>query len=177
MIRVDKDERFPLTVAVIDENTGSMAVGKTVYYDVRTHPDDSSLTPTMSGVLEESVVEPGVYSTTLFFSESGQYVAYTSCSGFTSGAEDIIVEEDNLVDLVKQNRYYNISVEDVVRENAIPTVSQTTRKVAMGNTDYVINAIKWDAEPDWNHTTISGVIYAWYKNLDDDVPYKMAGPV
>jgi hypothetical protein len=176
MIRVDKNEQFPMTVALVDENTGGMATGETVYYEVRSLPGETALSPPVAGILTESSVEDGIYETTLSFSAAGKYLFYATCSGFTTNTEDILVNEESLYDLTKQNRHYNISVEDVIRENAIATASQTIRKVAVGNTDYIVNKIKMDSDSDWSGTTASGVIYAWYKDLSDSVPYKMGGP-
>lgn len=177
MIRVNINETFPITVALVDETAGVMASGRSIHYDFRLHPNDQPLSPPIAGYLVESVAEDGVYSKSFSLTDPGHYIVYTSCSGFSSGAEDVIVEEDNLVQLVKQNRHYNISVEDVIRENAVATASQTTRNVSVGNTDYIINKIKLDADLDWSTpTTVSGSIYAWYRTLEDDIPYKMGGP-
>jgi hypothetical protein len=176
MIRVDINEQFPITVALIDESTGGMASGETVSYDVRSIPGEVALSPPVSGTLTESSVEEGVYKTNLSFSEAGKYLFYATCSGFTTNTEEIIVNEENIYELTKQNRHYNISVEDVIRENAIATASQTIRKVAVGNTDYIVNRIKVDSDSDWSGATTSGTIYAWYKDLSDSVPYKMGGP-
>jgi hypothetical protein len=177
-MRVNVNETFYITASLVDETTGYMATGKTVYYDLRLQPGDTALSPPVSGTLEESLVEAGVYSSSaLSLDTPGNYIAYTTSSGFTSEALDItILEEDPVADLVRQNRHYNTSVEDVIRTNTTATASQTLRKVGMGKTDYVITRLKADSDPDWTTSTVSGVIWAWYRNLDDDVPYKMAGP-
>ncbi len=175
MIRVNENETFSVTAALVDEVTFAAATNKTVYYDVRQPPGDVALSPPLSGILPESVIEPGLYTILTSISGAGTYVVYTTCSGFLSAAENIIVNEENIYELTKQNRAYNIFVEDVIRENPVSTASQTIRKVALGNTDYIINKIKSDLDVDWSTTTVSGAIYAWYKNETDDVPFRMAG--
>jgi hypothetical protein len=174
MIRVDINETFPIAVSLIDEETGALATGKTVLYDVRYVTDDP-LVPPISGTLIESTVEPGIYKSTGSISAPGQYIIYATCPGFVSSTEEIIVNPENIYVLTKQNRHYNISVEDVIRENPVPTSSQTIRKVPMGMTDYIITKIKKDDQPDWDITTTSGITYAWYRELDDRAPYKMGG--
>lgn len=178
MIRANVNENFPITVSLVDYTEGIMGTGKEVYYDFRHASTDTPLTPTMSGLLPESSVEPGVYSKLFSIDTEGDYIVYTSCSGFMSGAEDVVITTDEhaeLSDLIKQNRHYNLSVEEVIRENAVATASQTTRKVALGNTDYIVNKIKLDSDNDWSGTTVSGLVYAWYKSESDDVPYLMGG--
>jgi hypothetical protein len=176
MIRANINEQFTVTVSLVDESLGVMATGRTVYYDMRTYPGDGLLSPPSSGTLTESSVEAGVYSKSFTLSEAGEYIVYTSCNDFTSGAENITIDSDNLAALVKQNRHYNLGVEDVIRENAIATASQTARKVALGNTDYIINRIKYDGDIDWSGTVVSGIVYAHYRNESDSVPYLMGGP-
>lgn len=178
MIRANVGEQFPITVALTDEINGGMGTGQTVYYDFREQPSDTPLVPTMSGTLPESSTESGVYTKLFSISTAGEYIVYTSSTGFMSGAEDVVIEEnghEELAGLIKQNRNYNLSVEDVVRENAISTASQTVRKVALGNTDYIVNRIKLDSDGDWSGTMVSGIIYAHYRNESDSVPYKMSG--
>lgn len=175
MIRVDINEAFPVVVSLIDEETGQLATGQLVYYDIR-YVDDSPLIPAVSGILYESSVQPGIYKTTVSVPVAGQYIIYATCSGFISNTEELIVNSENIYDLVKQNRHYNISVEDVVRENTNPTASQLVRKVPLGMTDYIITKIKKDYHPDWDSTITSGVVYAWYRDWDDKAPYKMGGP-
>lgn len=175
MIRVDKGESFPITVALWDEITGSNASGRTVYYDVR-DDNDNPLTPALNGSLSESTTATGVYYTTLSIDNAGEYICYAYCDGFFSSSEEIIVNPENIYELAKQNRHYNISVEEVLRTNGTPTASQATRNVGMNKTDYIITKIKSDADSDWNTTTVSGIVYAWYKTLTDDLPYKMGGP-
>ena len=175
MKRANVNEIFLIVVSLIDETVAEMGTGETVYYDVRKQPGDTVLSPALSGTLTESTVEPGIYKTLVSIDDPGSYLVYATCSGFLVESEELVINEDNIADLVKQNRHYNISVEDVVRENTIATTSQTVRKVALGNTDYIINRIKSDTDSNWTTTTVSGVIYAWYRNESDDVPYKMSG--
>jgi hypothetical protein len=174
MIRVDRGESFPITVALWDEYTGENAAGQTVYYDVR-DMSDASLTPALSGTLTESTVTSGIYKTTLTVDTAGRYICYATCSGFFDSSEEILVNPENIYTLVKQNRHYNISVEEMVRTNATPTVSQTARNVPLQKTDYIITKIKLDTDSDWGSTTISGIVYAHYRTIDDQVPYKMGG--
>ena len=172
MIRVDKNEIFPILVSLIDENAGELAPGQTVYYDIR-KMDDSPLSPPVAGTLAESTVEPGIYRTEELLPADGRYVIYATCSGFITNTEEVLVNPESIYDLEKQNRHYNISVEDVLRENAVATPDQIVRKVALGNTDYVLTYIKNDYETTWSGTTTSGIVYAWYKDTSDRIPYKM----
>lgn len=174
MIRVDISEQFPIAVALVDESAGVLATGQTVYYDIR-DMNGLSLVPPVSGVLVESAVESGIYSTTESLPDTGQYIIYATCSGFLTNTEDVIVNAENIYSLVKQNRHYNISVEDVLRINAVPTASQTARNVDMGDTDYITSVIKRDGDSDWSGDVVTGVVYAWYESLSISVPYKMGG--
>ena len=172
MIRADISENFPITVALWDEETGQNVSGQTVYYDVRTMAD-ASLSPPLAGTLTESTVTSGIYRTTLSIDTAGEYVCYATCSGFYSSTEEILINPESIYDLAKQNRHYNISVEDVVRTNGVPTASQAVRNVPLNRTDYVITKIKDDSDSDWSSTTASGIVYAWYNSTDDTVPFKM----
>ena len=174
MIRVDVDETFPITAQVLDTDN-SLLYDQQVYYEI-TDSGDNFLSPRVSGIMTESTTSSGIYMADITIDTSGYYRVYATCSGVNVGSEDIVVNEENIYDLVKQNRHYNIGVEEVLRSNSIATVSQTTRKVAVGNTDYIINRIKLDSESDWSSSTVaSGNVYAWYKNETDSVPYKMGG--
>ena len=178
MIKVNVNEQFPVTVALVDETAGEMGIGKQVYYDIRQQPNDTLLSPTVNGFLPESTAVPGLYTKLFSIDTAGDYIVYTSCSGFVSGADDIIVTEDStetLSALIKQTRHFNLSVEDVIRENAVATASQTARNVALGKTDYIRHRIKADDASDWSGVTISGVVFAHYRNVGDDVPYLMGG--
>ena len=175
MIRVDKNEIFPILVSLIDENTGQLATGQTVYYDIR-QMDDFPLSPPVAGTLIESLVEPGIYRSSEYIPTDGEYIIYATCSGFITNTEEVIVNPESIYELEKQNRNYNVSVEDVIRENSSATPSQTVRKVALGNTDYIITKIKHDYETTWSGTSTSGIVYAHYRDESDSVPYLMGGP-
>jgi hypothetical protein len=170
MIRVTVNEVFPVTVSLVDETTGQVATGQDVYYDIRRQPNDAVLSPPVAGSLTESTIEPGIYNALESINQEGTYVVYATCSGFLPNTEEIIVAPN-------YNRHYNTAVEDVIRSSATPTASQAARKVGLGKTDYVITRIKPDHAADWTDpATVSGVVYAHYRELDDDVPFKMGGP-
>jgi len=174
MIRVNVSEQFPITVALLDEETGEAATGQIVYYDVRKQPGDVSLSPPIAGTLSESTVEAGIYTMLSNISESGTYIIYATCSGFISSTEEVIVNEEDIYEVVKQSRHYNISVEDVLRTETTPTADQIVRKVPLGRTDYVITRIKRDEDIDWSGThVVEGRVYAHYRNDTDLVPYRM----
>ncbi len=173
MIRVDINETFTIAAQLIDEETESLATGRTVYYDIRDSATDAILSPPVSGTLTESTVQTGLYKTTESIPTAGQYLIYTTASGFLANSEELIVNSENIYNLTKQNRFYNISPEDVVRENAVATASQTVRNVPMGYTDYVITKVRADDDNDWDTTTVSGVTYAWYTSISETVPYRM----
>jgi hypothetical protein len=177
MIRVDKNEQFIITVALLDENTNQNVSGQTVYYDIR-DTLDVPLSPPASGVLNESSIEPGIYRTTESVSEAGTYIIYATCSGFNTNIEELIVNEENIYDVAKQTQNYNISVEDVVRTTAsgFETTSQLARNVPYGYTDYLLTWIKADDDVDWSNPVASGIVYAHYKNTSATLPYKMGGP-
>ena len=172
MIRVDKGEFFPITVALWDESTGINASGRTVYYDVR-DDNDNVLTPPLNGALTESTTATGVYYTTLSIDDAGEYICYAYCTGFFSSSEEILVNPENIYELTKQNRHYNISVEEVVRTNPLPTASQNARHVGVNRTDYIITKIKGNSDSDWSSTTVSGIVYAHYNSMIDELPFKM----
>ena len=173
MIRADIDERFVVVVALWDEVTGVNASGRTVYYDIRDEAD-TPLSPPMNGALPESTVVSGIYKKAMSINTPGEYVCYATCDEFYSNTEEIIINPENIYNLTKSNRNYNISVEDVPRNNAVANASQTVRKVPLGSTDYIITYVKSDDEEDWDSTTSSGVSYAHYRSITDSLPYKMA---
>jgi hypothetical protein len=176
MIRVDKDELFVITAGLIDEATGQYVPGQTVTYDVRWGHTDASLTPTVAGTMTESSVQLGVHRVRLSLPNDGEFICYTTASGFTAGTEEIIVNPESIYDLAKQNRSYNVFVEDVIKTNVSGNYGQNIRKVPYGKTDYIINNIKRDDVGDWDDpTTVSGRIYAWYRSTSDSLPYRM-GP-
>jgi len=174
MIRVDANETFPIIVALVDDAGNTNSAGEDVNYDVR-NIDDSSLIPPISGTLDESTTQQGFYKKELSIPDSGRYMVFATCSGFLTTAEEIIVNEENIYDLVKMNRHYNISVEDVPRTTVSATVSQTTRNVGFGKTDYIVTSIKGDSNMDWSMATASGIVYAHYRSTTDSLPYKMGG--
>jgi len=174
MIEADKNELFPITVSLFDDNTAELVTGKTVVYDVRTI-DDMQLTPPVSGSLTESTVEGGIYKKELSIPDSGSFICYATCSGFISSTEEIVINEVNSVDVSKYNLPYNISVIDVPRTTISGTTSQINRRVSVGDTDYVVTLIKRDEDLDWSSPVSSGVSYAHYTSMDSDLPYMMGG--
>lgn len=160
--------------SLIDESTGDNASGKVVNYDVR-YIDDSSLVPAISGTLPESSIEQGIYKKGISIPIAGTYIWYATCSGFPSGSEEIMVDEQ---DAVSANRNYNVSVEDVVRttSSGAGTASQIARKVPIGKTDYISTLIKEDSAVDWSAPIASGIVFAHYESLTEKLPYLMGGP-
>jgi len=45
MIRVDRNETFPILVQLVNEETAALASGETVYYDIRAASNDAPLAP------------------------------------------------------------------------------------------------------------------------------------
>lgn len=174
MIRIHKNELFPIMASLIDESTGNNASGETVYYDVR-YIDDSPLSIPICGVLPESSVEQGIYKKGISIPNAGTFIWYATCSGYPSGSEEIMVDEQ---DSVSANRHYNISVEDVVRTTASGSVtpSQIARNVPLNETDYIITRVKADDANDWSNPVASGIVHAWYSDTTQELPYKMGGP-
>jgi hypothetical protein len=174
MLRVDVGESFPISVALWDEDTGLNASGRTVYYDIR-DTSDNALSPPVNGVLPESTTESGIYRKELTVNTPGKYICYATSIGFYSSTEEIIVNPESIYDLVKQTRYYNISVEEVLRTNATANASQISRNVGLNKTDYIVNILKGDVDSDWSGATTSGIVYAHYRSITDGLPYKMGG--
>jgi hypothetical protein len=175
MIRVDVGENFIVSVALWNDDTGENASGRTVYYDIRDN-NDVVLSPPLNGIMPESTVTSGIYYVTASINTPGKYICYATCSGFFSSSEEIIINEENIYELTKQNRHYNISVEDVKRTNESATASQQTRKVPMNKTDYVITKIKGNDASSWTGVeVVTGIVYAWYETTQSTVPYKMGG--
>jgi len=177
MIRVDKNEQFPITVALYDETVGQNISGRTVYYDIRYALNDAPLASPVSGTLTESIVELGIYRSVESIPDAGKYIIYATCSGFSTNVEELIVNEESVLNVTKQTQNYNISVEDVVRATASgsETASQLARNVPYGYTDYLLTWIKADDDVDWSNPVASGIVYAWYKTTASTVPYKMGG--
>jgi len=174
MIEVTVDEPFPISVTLIDEESPQLVSGKLVSYDVRTL-DDLVLSPPVSGILLESTVEPGVYKKAISLPLSGAYMCYVTCSGFFTNSEDILVNDCDVSEVVKYTLPYNVSVIDVTRDNVTASASQLSRKVALGNTDYITTLVKRDYDLDWSNPVSSGNSYAHYSSTTTDLPYKMGG--
>jgi len=176
MIKVNKNETFPLLVSLLDEGREQLINGKVVTYDVRTI-DDQELTPTVSGVLTESTTTSGIYHTSLSLPLPGSYIAYVTCNGFISEAESILISEENIYDLTRTHYPFNSKVMDVTRTTAYDerTPSQIARHVPYGKTDFIVTVIKHDYELTWNNPVASGISYAHYLTEDSMLPYMMAG--
>lgn len=175
MLQVEVNESFPLTVTMTGDSIDDIVTGLTVNYDVREFPGDVSLVPPKIGVLSESAVVSGVYSTILSISSAGNYIIYVTCAGFFSGVEEVLVVDNNAISTSAASFHYNLSVENVLRTSTTPSASQIIRKVPLGKTDYVITKIKRDHDVDWSSPISQGSVYAWYKDEHDKVPYKMGG--
>ncbi len=173
MIRVNENEIFPISARLEDDLTNYLISGEDVYYQVNYASGDFPLSPPISGTLTESTIEPGVYKTTLSIPEDGLFIYYVTCSGFLSFSEEITVNPEDIYRLVKQERQYNLSVEDVPRFNITANASQALRNVPLNKTDYVISKLKDDYAIDWSNPVASGVVYAWYRSTADDLPYLM----
>jgi len=176
MIEVNKNELFPISVSLVDESTGTLVSNHIVKYDIRTH-DDQVLNPAVSGTLIESIVESGIYRSTISLPVSGSYLCYASCSGFLAGTETILVNDENIYEISKSNRPYNVSVIDIVRSTSVENItpSQIARKVPIGKTDYIVSLIKRDEDVDWQNPVSSGISYAHYLSYDMSLPYMMGG--
>lgn len=176
MIEANKNESFPITVSLFDDLEAELVTGKTVSYDIRTI-DDQLLSPPISGSLTESTVESGIYKTELSIPSAGNFICYATCSGFITSTEDIIINEESCAEVSKYNLPHNISVIDVPRTTAsgAVTASQLARKVPLGKTDYIVTLIKADSDSDWTNPVSSGVSYAHYSSVTDDLPYMMGG--
>jgi len=177
MIEANKNESFPIAVTLIDEETGGLASGEQVFYDLRTM-EDLPLSPPISGTLEESTVTQGVYKAEVSIPDSGIYICYATCSGFYAGTEEIVINDESLYELSKTNSPHNLSVIDMPRTTVSgnATASQVARNVPYGKTDYIISIIKRDSDVDWSNPVTSGISYAHYRTSDDDLPFMMGGP-
>jgi hypothetical protein len=165
MIVVDKNEQFILTASFISDFL--LLEGADVSYEIY---DDSDIVVS-SGTMAESSVQPGIYKANESISEGGYYICYINTED-RSIAEQIEVNNDTDYLLAKQNRNYNISIEEVVLTN-VPTGTQVDRNVKQGNTDYVIERVKEDGNDDWIGTTASGNVYVWYQQ--NSRPFKVGG--
>jgi len=176
MIEANKNKLFPIIVSLVDDYTGVLVTGQSVAYDVR-EINDNELSPPISGTLSESTVEGGIYKTELSIPSAGSYICYATCSGFATSTEEIIINEENIYDIIKENRPHNLSVEDVVRTTASGsmTASQIARNVPYGRTDYIVTLIKRDSDLDWSSPTASGISYAHYVSTAEVLPFMMGG--
>jgi len=176
MIFINKNESFPITVSLLDEELAGYVSGKEVLYDIRTI-DGNLVSPPISGSLYESTVASGIYVAEITIPVSGSYICYATCSGFLASTEEIVVMNENPVEISKYNLPYNISVIDVPRLTVSGdiTASQNSRKVPYGKTDYVITLIKQDEALDWSNPVSSGISYAHYMSFDSELPYMMGG--
>lgn len=162
MITVDVNEYFYLTVALVS-NEG-MGSGEEVYFEI----EDSSHNVVSSGIMEESTTFSGTYTKAVSLTTHGDYIAYFHVDDYPTGMEYIKVKEESIVELIKQNRQTNLSVENVYAQTDIPH-----RRVAAGRTDYISIKIKADHDPDWSNPVAVRRIYAWYAELGDDQPIYM----
>lgn len=170
MINAFKNIPFPIVVALVDEFSGELVQGGSVSYDIRTI-DDIELSPPISGSLNESTIENGIYKKEISIPITGSFICYATCSGFLTSTETILVAESAL-ETYKYNLPYNTSVIDVPR-NGVATPSQTARNVPDGKTDYIVTIIKHDSDLDWSSPVSSGISYAHYRTITDDLPYMM----
>lgn len=174
MITADIGDTISLTASLVNEETGLLETGKTVYYDIR-DTLGNTLTPPLAGTMSESSVSNGIYLTDVIINTSGNYICYITCSGFLTSNETITINDINIYDLVKSTNNHNISVENILRLNVDPSASQLARNVPLGHTDYVITIVRPDGASDWSEAVTSGTVYAHYKTIDDTAPYKMGG--
>jgi len=174
MIKIPKGVVFPITVSLFDDHLGKLISNGTVSYDVR-DVYGNELAPPVSGTLSESSISEGIYLEELSIDEPGNYIFYATCSGFITNTETIVVYDkyDNYV----IDAPHNVFVMDILRTNEDITESQQIRKVGIGKTDYVISAVKRDDDLDWTNPVSSGISYAYYRNIDDDLPYMMGAGV
>lgn len=177
MIEANKNESFPISVSLVDDGLAELVAGQVVSYDVRT-VDDLPLLPPISGTLDESTVEAGIYKKEISIPDSGSFICYATCSGFVSSTEEIVINEVSPIEISKYNLPYNISVIDVPRTttSGAATPSQTARNVPIGKTDYIVTLVKRDGDLDWTDPVSSGTSYAHYTSVGTDLPYMMGGP-
>lgn len=94
MIRANINEQVPITVSLLDDSSGEMVGGESVTYEAREHSSDPLFPAYMSGTLDESEHTTGVYHKLLAFPEPGHFVVYVTCSGYSSDAENVWVDND-----------------------------------------------------------------------------------
>jgi hypothetical protein len=117
-------------------------------------------------------IDPDQYKAT-DFSAAGEYTA--TLSGIQADLDnpdqykaDVSIYALDIMKLVKQNRQWNMSTENILATSII-----SARNVAIGKTDYILIKIKEDADSDWTTPIREEKIYAWYKTMGDDSPYYM----
>jgi hypothetical protein len=176
MIEANKNELFPITVSLLDDVTAELVADQIVTYDVRTI-DDALLSPPISGSLSESIVEGGIYKTQISLPDSGTYICYAFCDGFVAGTEEIMISNENIYEVTKANRPHNFSIIDVPRAtvSGAASASQISRKVPPGRTDYIVTIIKNDDALNWDNPVSSGISYAHYNSVNDELPFAMGG--
>jgi len=98
VIRVHTSDSFPVTSTIIDEFNNQVS-GESIYFDVR-YMDDSYLVPPNTGKFVESTIASGIYVANITIDSPGSYVCYVTCSGFSTTAKEVLVEEKRLAELV-----------------------------------------------------------------------------
>lgn len=174
MIEANINESFPVSVTLLDEELAQLVSGQVVTYDIRNF-DDSVLMPPVSGTLNESTVEGGIYKIQLSLPKAGTYICYVVADGFFTNSEEIVVREESAIDVAKRNYPHNLSVIDVVRTTADAdrTPSQILRNVPSGKTDYITTFVKSDSDSGWDFPVASGTVFAWYESSESTLPYMM----
>jgi hypothetical protein len=174
MIKANYDEEFTLTASVIDEGVG-MVSGLTVDYEIWT---ENEATLVDSGTMWESATVSGIYLFTTYITEAeyNNYgtlyrVYYKTPSGYTDGADDIMIYDD-LYKLVEQNRHYNLAVENVLAYSADIVPAQNPRNLSDNVTNFVKTKIKAEKDANWDSAAVH-YVYAWYETAGDKIPYKM----
>ena len=151
MIKANYDEDFTLTVAVVSED--GMVSGLTnVTFEIWTE-DEANLID--SGTMVESSKIAGIYIYTTHVTKAEYdtygtlYRAYFDApAGYTDGAEDIMINDD-LYELVRENRHYNLSVENVL-VLAAEIASPNPRNLSDNVTNFVKTRIKAEGDANWD---------------------------
>ena len=173
MIKANYDEDFTLTVAVVSED-GMVTGLSNVTFEVWNDDEDYMA---HSGTMVESAKLGGIYIYTMHITKA-EYDSYGTLwrayfdapTGITDGAEDIMINDD-LYELVRENRHYNLSVENVLALNAeIP--NPNPRNITDNVTNFVKTKIKAEGDANWDSADVH-YVYAWYKTTSDKIPYKM----
>jgi len=173
MIKANYDEDFTLTVAVVSED--GMVTGLTTVTFEIWDDDENNLIDSGTMVESSKVLGIYIYTTHITKSEYDSYgtlyrVYFETPAGITDGAEDIMINDD-LYELVRENRHYNLSVENVlVLAAEIP--NPNPRNITDNTTNFVKTRIKAEGDANWDSADVH-YVYAWYKVLGDKIPYKM----